>query len=176
MNCLYRFSEKWPNSWRYTKYIFILVIFFKISNFLAPQCLCAHFPLPIYFIVCALNIHIIRIKYSMYLLALSCLSNFGLLHFFVFREHELINLRHISVHWTTEEIYLFSFDKAFVKFEDCMLLYPFSWGVLFFDCQPFRMRFNIVSYLISIMSVNVKQITSSNTSSRANVMCLWADV
>lgn len=33
------------------------------------------------------------------------------------------------------------------------------------------MYFDIVSYLISIMSVNVKQITSSNTSSRANVMC-----
>lgn len=34
-----------------------------------------------------------------------------------------MNLRHISDHWTTEQMYLFSFDKTFVKVEDCMFCY-----------------------------------------------------
>lgn len=101
----------------YTIYFYNCYIFQKIT-FSWPTMLVCTFSL-------ANILHCLCMKYShrYSMLALSCLSNFELLRFFVSRQHELINLRHISDHWTTEQIYLFSFDKAFVKFEDCMFCY-----------------------------------------------------
>lgn len=105
MNYLYRFSENDQIVVDIQYIIFLYSLyFFEITNFLAPQYLCAPFAhANILYSLCIKYSH----QYSMYLLALPCLSNFELLH--LFSECMSWNyLRHISDHWTTEQLFLSS--------------------------------------------------------------------